>query len=157
VLWDFSGRVAVGVIVGALTGVEWETLHDPEGLLVNFLVGEVNRRPCARLNHYLFMTKRFLTFCKDTDGDAKPLLTNPKAKPLAEDDNYLARQIANQIKVQGLNLKEMLEHLKMEPMTDDICLIYAHLVLAYRNVENCKKIVQEFISAGFSVREGTCG
>lgn len=156
-LWAFSDLVAVGVIVGALTEVEWETLHDPRGLLVNFLVGEVNRRPCARLSHYLFMTKRFLTFCKETDGDARPLLTNPKAKPLAEDDNYLAKQIAGQIKAQGLNLKEMLEQLKMEPMTDDICLIYAHLVLAYRNEENCKKIVQEFISAGFSVRESACG
>lgn len=156
-LWAFSDLVAVGVIVGALTEVEWETLHDPQGLLVNFLVGEVNRRPCARLNHYLFMTKRFLTFCKETDGDARPLLTNPKAKPLAEDDNYLAKQIADKIKAHGLNLREMLEQLKMEPMTDDICLIYAHLVLAYRNEENCKKIVQEFISAGFSVRESACG
>jgi hypothetical protein len=102
VLWAFSDRVAVGLIVGALTEVEWETLHDPQGLLVNFLVEEVNGQPCGRLNHYLFMTKRFLTFCKETDGDAKPLLTNPKAKPLAEDDYYLAREIANQIKAHGL-------------------------------------------------------
>jgi hypothetical protein len=142
--------------VGALTEVEWETLHDPKGILVNFLVGPVNGQPCGRLNHYLFMTKMYLPFCRMRD-DAKPLLTNPNAKPLAEDEGYLVGEIARQIKDQGLGLTDMLKLVNMESRADDICHIYARLVLAHRNEENCKKIVQELISAGFSVREGTCG
>jgi hypothetical protein len=133
VLWDFSDRIAMGVVVGALTEVEWETLHDPKGALVNFLVGKVNGQPCARLNHYLFITKRFVTFCRERDGNAKPLLTNPNAKPLSEDEDYLADGIAKQIKDQGLELMVMLKSVNMESRADDICHIYAHLVLAYRN------------------------
>jgi hypothetical protein len=109
-----------------------------------------------RLKHYLFMTKRFLTFCNERDANAEPLLTNRNAKRLANDESYLVDEIAKQIKEQGLNMKNMLESVKMESKIDDICHIYARLVLAYRNKPNCKEIVQELISAGFSVREGTC-
>lgn len=101
--------------------------------------------------------ERFLTFCKERDSHAEPLLTNRNAKALADDESCLADQIAKQIKEQGLNIKGMLESVKMESKIDVICHIYARLVLAYRNEENCKKIVRELISAGFSVREGTCG
>jgi hypothetical protein len=40
-------RAIVGV--GALTEVEWETIHDPEGVLVKFLIEEINGQSCARL------------------------------------------------------------------------------------------------------------
>lgn len=44
--------------MGALTEEEWETIHDPEGAIVKFLIEEINGQSCARPKHYLFMTKR---------------------------------------------------------------------------------------------------
>lgn len=117
----------------------------------------IDNRPCARLDQYLFMAKGYLKFCKDNDAHARPILSNRNAKGLAEDEKYLVDEIARQIKEQGLNLEGMLASIKMESRIDDICRIYARLVLAHKDDENCEGITFELIGAGFKiVRSGTC-
>lgn len=113
-------------------------------------------RPCARLTHYRRVAWKVWQMLRDTDELAS---SEPNSPTNVLVDDLLLREelIVKLIRSTDLDIQGMVDAQKWNTPLDEICGLYARLVMGHENDLNCDRILEHLRLHGLKVpAPGTC-